>query len=152
MNVSKYSRSTQAYILPAGTYFIGDPCYMFSHDTPSWSEICKQSFNHENESLGGKLIPFNGRLIFTGNTAYGDGNYEGSDGYAYGVDAGILGATPIELNEDKYADLTALGTIVTFDEPFECSWSDGVVTLGHIIIDTNYHEDEDFGDSYFDED
>ena len=133
----------QSYTLPSGTYFIGDPCYMFSHDTPSWNTICNISFNPENSKLGGKLITFNDRQIFTGNTAYGDGNYEGSDGYVYGVDAGILGATPIELNEGKYEDLTTLGTIVTFDTPFECSWEAGVVTIGHIVIDTDYHEEEE---------
>ena len=150
-------RRSISHILPAGTYFIGDPCYAFAHDTDSWDIICSKSFDGVNDNLGAKLIPFKDKEIFMANTAYGDGNYQGSDGVVYGVDAGILGATPIELNEGKHEDLNDLGSIVTFDKPFTCTWDEGQVTIGHIIINTAYEEEvEDEGDfwdaDYYDED
>ena len=42
-----------------------------------------------------------GHPIFVHSTAYGDGSYEGSDGRSYSVDAGIIGAIPVELIEDE---------------------------------------------------
>lgn len=75
-------------------FFIGDPCYVLddvnydgvlgaAHWVPG-AYSCKALDGSEHD------------MAFD-DTAYGDGEYEDNFGNTYGVDAGILGAVPLEL-------------------------------------------------------
>ena len=146
-------------ILPAGTYFIGDPCYLFGHDdegTKKWEDICNQI--DEEPAYVGKLISQGDRLAFIGGTANGDGTFYDHENHEYGVDAGLLGCSPIEWNSYKYEDLEKLGHVHTFDDQFQCTWIDGNFSFGSFIIHTDYigeerEEDDDdhYGDSWDEE-
>jgi hypothetical protein len=67
--------------------YVGDICYSLKDDvyTDVWDE--KMNFNDG-------VIRVNGEAAaITVSTAFGDGIYEGSDGFNYGVDAGNIGIT-----------------------------------------------------------
>jgi hypothetical protein len=89
--------------LPAGTYYIGDPCYVMSNK--EWSDILKPFWESE-----GELQKHNNHPYFMAGTAYGDGEYKDNHGDYYGVDAGLLGAIPAALcvegkdNDYKYIE------------------------------------------------
>ena len=82
------------YILPAGTYFFGDPCYVTEEDL--YQELWSKADD------GVHLAEHNGHKYFIGRTAYGDGEYDG-----FPVDSGQLGLIPIELS-----DPTEVATVI----------------------------------------
>ena len=79
-------------------------------------------------------------------TAFGDGNYRGSDGLHYGVDSGTIGLVPLALaeqvNKRSVIQNSDLYSIITFDQPTICQSESGTLTFGHVVIDTRYEEDE----------
>ena len=107
-------------------YVIGDLCNCLSDD--EWEAFCNRD-----------VIP-DGVYIF--RTAYGDGTYIGSDGFAYGVDSGTIGICPLDKVSDQEKLRTALKyRIVNVIEvpavsEADCYEEDGVIRLGEIIIDT----------------
>jgi hypothetical protein len=137
--------------LPAGQYFIGDPCYAIPYgpDKDYWHEATATSDCFTKDING---FPFIGY-----STYCGDGSYLGTDGYSYPVDAGVIGAVPMEFvrGDNLYGDhkYIQLGAIVEFLEPFECySTDDGKIHIGHIMIDTNPCDEDTCADDSDDED
>jgi hypothetical protein len=129
--------------LPPGKYYIGDPCYVFGGD---WSPgICDVILD------GGDI--YRGLRFFAAPTAYGDGSYTGSNGFEYGVDAGLLGAIPLELVTDEAG--LELGTVIEVKHGLAVICNEGTFMfaprgeLGGVTIDTgdsaeeNWDEDED---------
>ena len=73
-------------------FYIGDICYALSDDVyyDVWGKM--------NEYQDGQFEEPESKLSFAvGSTAYGDGLFFGSDGFNYGVDAGVIGIVPLEL-------------------------------------------------------
>ena len=107
-------------------YVIGDLCNCLSDD--EWEAFCNRD-----------VIP-DGVYIF--RTAYGDGTYIGSDGFAYGVDSGTIGICPLDKVSapDKLREALKYRVvqIVDIDAIAEESVSekDGVITFDKVIIDT----------------
>ena len=132
--------------LPAGDYYIGDPCYVLAADDypdDRWSNFCDLL-----EKGGNEVTEFEGVPMFAAGTAYGDGTYEGSDGFEYGVDAGLIGIVPLSLCTDverlKRAREHELGTFVKFTKEFEVtSDGEGFFNFGGILIDTKEYEEEE---------
>lgn len=124
--------------MKAGTYYIGDPCYVYGDDHKDWLD-----FLDYGVWKGDSNVPFEykGYTCFAGDTKYGDGVYEGSDGFHYPVDAGMIGAIPVEMADKPYR--SDLSTIVTFEKDFICEVSNGVICIGHISIDTDPEDDEE---------
>lgn len=121
--------------LPKGTYFIGDPCYVIADR--QWKNFCNEVFFEDSGKFKGGES-FKGTPLFQHGTAYGDGCY--TDGaYDYGVDAGVIGATPKSLWGAKFTmkRLKELGRIVTFNKSFEAFEEDGRFYIDDIEIDTN---------------
>ena len=149
--MSKLPKTTA--ILPAGIYFIGDPCYLFKNDSggpgdQAWDDICRQI--DENPSYVGKLISFADKLAFIGGTAYGDGTYNDYEGHKYGVDAGLIGCSPIEWNMESYDDLNELGHVHTFDNDVECVWTaDGTFVFNNVVIHTGDEGDGEQDDDHY---
>ena len=117
--------------LPAGEYWVGDPCYAFS-DHQVWMALLESAgIDH---SPMPRIMEANaeGRSFVASGTAFGDGTFYDQDGNEYGVDAGLIGVTPAV--EGK----TPSGLRqVTFTQPFSVEYDEGKITLGPIVIDTD---------------
>jgi hypothetical protein len=123
--------------MPAGKYYLGDPCYSVPDDR--WIEWLDAA---DSENAGRVLIAdLDGHKIIGFGTAYGDGEYRDQHGNTYGVDAGLIGLVPVEIAENPYEGQEGCGRIVEFTEPFECSrYKDGTLKFGEIVIETGDEE------------
>lgn len=131
-------------ILPAGTYVVGDPCYAISDE--SWIPWLEAAGMYEYHARGVDLDLFVAPIITDGpevaavSTVYGDGVYYDQRGRAYGVDAGLIGAVPLEAAvKDTWAMTDA--HLVEFTEPFAVYRdSEGVIHIGALLIPTGYED------------
>ena len=120
--------------LPAGTYFVGDPCYIVPEN--DWIPLLEAT----DYFAAPATLRFRGYTVGASSTAYGDGTYHDQNGREYSVDAGLLGAVPVAYAKtDAYWDG---GHVVEFPHPFTISYDDGVVVIGHIYINTDDDEYE----------
>jgi hypothetical protein len=128
--------------MPAGKYYIGDLCYVM-HD--EWSEFCDITIKDE-KCLDGEFVLADGRRFATFSTAWGDGTYRSSINTLHSVDSGSIGCIRVEdINDTTYdaETINRLGAIVDFPEPFEVSEDTGLLTFGHVLIETNADEFEE---------
>ena len=131
--------------MPAGNYYIGDLCYVF--DDTEWDEFCQLTIKGQ-ECLDGEFTMEDGRRFATYGTFYGDGEYTSNMGTKHCVDAGIIGCVLVsDIRANKYADMSNLGAIINFNEPFNTSEVNGKIHIGHVVIDTK----EEYYDSLYDE-
>ena len=125
--------------LPAGTYFIGDPCYAIEYE--KWDDYLMHLWD-----AGKGIFDFEEFTVCAFDTKHGDGCYSDNNDCSFSVDAGLIGATPISLCV-KYGkeELSRLGHIVDFDADF-IVYSDmadeGKIVFGDIIIKTDEDEDD----------
>lgn len=146
----------------AGHYFLGDPCYPFPNtgpDEPRWIELlrsCGYFDSNPSASDEARYGPWTGTPgpvgtvtvngvgypVVAFSTYRGDGGFKGSDGFEYGVDAGMIGLVPVALIEAlgrDYTDewLATCGTILDADIGFVAETDgNGVMTFGTITINT----------------
>ena len=123
------------FTMPAGRYFVGDPCYMFDK---SWMKLLER-----NNFFETKKVEFCGQYLWGDHTAHGDGGFHDQDSVEYSVDAGLIGVVPMSLCEVKEETLKDCGNIVEFDEPFTVKCKDGFFNIGGIMINTDYDDYED---------
>lgn len=152
----------------AGRYFLGDPCYPFPNtgpDEPRWRELLRScAFFDANSDARteAKYGPWTGppgpvgTVIHEGiaypvvafSTYGGDGGFKGSDGFEYGVDAGLIGLVPMTLIEALDKDYTeewlaGCGTILDTDIGFVAATDGaGVLTFDTIVINTRDDADD----------
>lgn len=119
-------------MLPAGDYFVGDPCYGVPNDR--WMEWLEAANYEDNPRL--LVAALNERTVVGVGTAYGDGEYFDQQGRRYPVDAGLIGVVPVELVGNGSVTPSGMHR-VTFTERFECRYDDGTIILGSIQIDTD---------------
>lgn len=128
--------------MPAGTYRLGDPCY--SVPSKRWLEWLESAnYLTAYEKL---LADLDGKPVLGFATKYGDGEYPGSDGFRYGVDAGLIGLVPVEVadRDDLYGNEPPW-TVVTFEEEVLCTRDEhGTLTFGHIVIETGDEDEEGY--------
>lgn len=132
-------------VLPAGKYFIGDPCYAFQVDG-SWDVVLEKSDYFSRPS-----VEIDGKVLCAFSTVWGDGEYLDQNDNAYPVDAGLIGVVPEEIALKYCGSKEPFGMhLFEFKKDFECYSLDGVIVLGKIVIDTDsqvdeeeYYEDED---------
>jgi hypothetical protein len=126
------------YILPAGKYLIGDPCYFFS-DKPheDWLNFLEQNDFLDNEGKG--VLTGTDLSVVVFGTKYGDGLYKDEYNNEYGVDSGLIGIIPYT----EESDIPSLMHLIQFDKDFECINNNGYLHFGDIVIDTvqDYHYD-----------
>ena len=128
--------------MPAGRYYVGDLCYVMH---PEWKEFCELTLKGE-QCLDGEFTLADGRRFATFRTAYGDGTYRSNIGTEHSVDAGLIGcirAEDIRDTEYDQATLERLGAFIDFPEPFEASSDQGLLTFGHVQIETAGGWDEE---------
>lgn len=150
------------YTLPAGKYFVGDPCYVFSNERNNkdrWSELLNISDFFEKP-----YVEFEGHKLFATPTAWGDGGYYDQFGNEYSVDAGLIGAVPFalwDISEDEQKELNRLGKVVEFNSEFGCCAYDNnsgfnknrnrFIVVGNYEIDTDPEPEDDYFDEEDDE-
>ena len=134
--------------MPAGKYFVGDLCYVLRGE--DWENVCKLIFQFDGSCLQGEFNLPDGRRFAMFNTAFGDGTYEDQDRNSYDVDSGSIGCTLVS-NFSSEEDLSRLGRVVEFKEPFEVSEDRGMIHIGHLNIETNDTYDDRYDDDVFDE-
>jgi hypothetical protein len=133
---AEYSKST-TQTLPAGRYYIGDLCY-------AMKDTIYDGIFGGNDYAYGYYTMKNGCFLVNG-TAYGDGSYQGTNGFDYGVDAGIIGIASLSVcnAEEKIYG----GTAHTFTEPVKCTFKDGIFDFSsgnwHLTINTAADFDDD---------
>ena len=121
-----------SHMLPAGRYYTGDPCYVFSDE--DWDELLKQTNCLAHEGI----VEFKGRKMAIFSTAYGDGEFTDIHGNVYGVDSGLLAAVPMEIISRKPID----GRIIESEREIPCSNDRGYISFGFGGIDTNFHMEQ----------
>lgn len=127
--------------LPAGTYYIGDLCYVVNPHK-EWIRLLERT-----DYLDGEFT-YRKQKCYADGTAYGDGRYTDNLGNQYPVDAGLIGIMPVSVIKNVTEKrMKESGNIFTFENEFEVSSSDGIFDFGHIHIDTkNDDEDEEDND------
>jgi len=130
--------------MPAGRYWVGDPCYCFDsswHKILDSSKYLKEPYYREDGVA----------VVCALNTAHGDGMYLDRQGRSYPVDAGLIGL--VLCGEEDYAPGSR---IVEFENEIKCYVNDDVA--GHVIVfdsgDVKIEiptESEDEEDNYADE-
>lgn len=144
------STSQFAAPLAAGTYLVGDPCHAFDNSLrQNWLDWLADAWKEKDVDPNRLNILdgcVKGMRIAASRTAYGDGEYYDQDKHIYGVDAGLLGAVPVELlaticpgcagmaHEQLEAEIGM--RVVEFPHPFHVSFDEdsGIVSIGHIVI------------------
>lgn len=127
-------------IVPAGAYWLGDPCYAVPNEL--WDELLASNGCFEcpvGTVKKHKVLGF--------GTAYGDGVYTDQFGNEYPVDAGLIGLTPVGLTVGE-----PFGSHkVVFKHDTLCTGDDGVMRFGDIKINTRdfdgYDDEEDDDES-----
>lgn len=132
--------------IPAGAYYIGDPCYAFD-DHQQWLRLLDQS-----DFFDKPMVEFEGFTVGAFHTAHGDGTYKGVDGngktFDFDVDAGLIGFVAAQLLEPEFArglmeGTNKAGKFVFFPEPWSAaSWKDGNIRIGSTLIATDFGEEE----------
>jgi len=117
----------------ANMVYVGDPCYCLNDVIyPDAIDQADPEGKFDSIASGAHV---EGAFV---NTAYGDGEYEGSDGRNYGVDAGIIGIvniTNVTATEGKdFQSLSKLGRVIKLPKyavtQYEVSRDvDGVITI-----------------------
>jgi hypothetical protein len=130
--------------LPAGTYYIGDPCYVIDKE---WDNVCNMSFDKNGQPLNGVMV-LNNKEMFIGCTAYGDGLYFDQFGNQYPVDSGCIGVVPVELIDKEDCSNPHF---VTFDKPFAIIYNLGKFEIDTLFIDTTESDDDYYDDMYYGE-
>ena len=127
--------------MPAGMYFLGDPCYAIDEDGV-WDEWLAEAEEAGTPAANGAMVAdVDGVPMLGFQTAYGDGGYLSSDGeHLFGVDSGMIGLVPIELVHRYFrrpvADLNGLGTFIASTDPIVCTRMGGTLTFGGTTIKT----------------
>jgi len=103
-------------MMTKGTYWCGDLCYCLDND---WDQVCALLFKKNgNKRMGGEYQLENGVKFALYGTAWGDGCYLGSDGFKYGVDAGVIGCIKVDDLYKLGEGVSSLGNVHEFDKDF----------------------------------
>lgn len=159
-----YLPNPQAQKIPAGTYYVGDPCYIIPDEM--WDDYIAEMFDGYT-SLGPVFcIQYKQFRTFVFDTAYGDGVYpisiNGVETASFGVDAGCYSLIPAQLVQEFGGNMTS-GCKVTFNseahiEIYEKGDAFIVSADTKLFVDTSGQDDEEeedndyYEDDYEDED
>lgn len=131
--------TVQSVKVPAGDYFVGDPCYAFtSVDHSFWMQLL-ESCNYFKDMEGTVSMYGTKWTVVASPTAYGDGVYDSDMGLEFPVDAGLIGVVPkelVDLNEDGKPFGMALMNF-SHDFTFHAVDEDGIITIGGLDVFTD---------------
>lgn len=135
-------RKELTFTAPPGKYYIGDLCYAL------YDNIYDVVFGGRGFSSG--IYTKGSSFFMVDGTAYGDGDYEGSDGYHYSVDAGIIGICTEDMINPSNPSWKTGGKIHTFTKPVEIRFNRGVFYFnsGYTYLRINTEAEVEEYDSY----
>jgi hypothetical protein len=132
-------------MMPAGTYYIGDLCYVMHSE---WDEFCSLTIASD-KVLDGEFNLADGRRFATYTTRWGDGNYFDQNGKSYDVDAGLIGCIALaDIDLTNPENSLAGGNIVEFVQPFSTWSAGGEIRFGTVLINTDPAEVEEELEEY----
>ena len=128
-------------MMKAGVYYVGDLCYVIRDD--DWDEVCSITTT-KTECLHGEFALSDGRKFAMYGTYWGDGEYCDQQKRRYLVDSGTIGCVLMSditgrKNDIRLDDIfdTRGGQVIEFKEDFYTNRNeDGVIKIGHVVIDT----------------
>jgi len=125
-----------------GVYYFGDICYVMKDEMYHgfWGDKC--DFND------GVYDSPEGKFAVAG-TAYGDGEYKGSDGIRYGVDAGVLGIVPESMWKVDRKEAESMGRVFDVQNNLRFEAENGefsVNTDGRRVVVNTRDGDEEEGE------
>jgi len=123
----------------AGTYYVGDLCYVMDAE---WDEFCSLTING-NAVEDGEFNLADGRRFAFSRTAYGDGCYYDQAGNEYGVDAGLIGVIRVEDIREDQRDRVVQGNVIQFNKPFTVQLVGETIVIGETEIFTGFEEDDE---------
>lgn len=124
--------TTDAVPVPAGTYWVGDPCYAFDNDDELWLELLASAEEKEEDPAIYVAEASNGQSFVACQTAYGDGTYLDGQGREFLVDAGMIGVVKARPNEAVPHGMHE----VTFPSDFFVRYVEGIIHIDSLIINT----------------
>jgi len=135
-------------MMPAGSYYVGDLCYVMSNE--EWDEVCSLTII-DNKCIEGEFTLKDGRRFAMYGTEWGDGVYRDFAGNEYSVDSGTIGCIKWQdIKELKYEHIIKLGVVHEFNTDFvtgggrgQEDW-EGTIQFGRIVIETNSNEEWDY--------
>lgn len=140
--------------LKAGTYYVGDPQYIFKQ---SWNKVVQT----EGYYYCDEVTKIFGIDCFTASTYDGDGTFVDNDGRSYRIDSGMLSVIPVALLEvDGIYTIEQVNSkdfihIIQFRNDFNVCVDDGMFLIDNITIDTYPERDDDnnyYNEGYYDDD
>lgn len=142
--------------VPAGRYFLGDPCYAVPDNAGQWDTLL-DSCGHFGLDDGPQSSPVGtvlGHQVLGFPTAHGDGAYFDQDGNEYPVDAGLIGLTPEVLYRQVEDQdwLRKAGMIVDLAEETLCTTDGSLLVFGTHQINTDPDGDTSDSEDFDDED
>lgn len=131
--------------VPAGKYYLGDPCYLIPDaDWLAWLEAA----DYRNaDSLVAK-VPHTDLVAVAFSTMYGDGSYpldswEDGKTVAYIlVDSGLIGLVPFDAITAPYSSDGSY-KIVNFDKDTVVTEEFGLMDFGGYVINTDPNDEDD---------
>lgn len=140
-------KKLETIMVPAGKYWIGDPCYSVPDE--DWDDLLLTCDYFQGSAVG--TCP-NGAKVLGFGTAYGDGEYFDGNGRGYPVDAGLIGLVPVIEGwnrEDSGVGKEDGVYLIEFTKDTLCASSqDGrYLKFGDLVIDTD-PEEADEEDEY----
>ena len=123
-------------MMPAGTYYIGDLCYVLSD---RWDEFCSLTCAG-SQVLDGEFNLADGTRFATFTTRWGDGRYQDQQGCDYPVDAGLIGCVRVQDITATELSGLASGRVIEFAQAFAPGSEQGVISFGTVEIDTDCTE------------
>jgi len=137
MSEMRVTKAEFEVMVPAGKYWLCDPCYAVpSERRMDLLNSCK-FFEYPvgvvkaNDDKNYSVLGF--------GTAYGDGVYHDQFGNSFPVDAGLIGLTPVGLYEGEPFG----AVLVEFTEETSCWCYEGVLNFGEHRINTGDEEVHD---------
>tara|TARA_Y100000739_G_C20197169_1_gene279378 strand:+ start:77 stop:532 length:456 start_codon:yes stop_codon:yes gene_type:complete len=133
--------------LPAGKYYVGDPCYVIPDER--WSTFCKAKYTDSNKppKVGVFWLP-EGTKYANFDTKYGDGLYEssGKTEQMFYVDSGSIACIPVDALPNDKVEI-AKGHVIHFDKKFFVGYDaeNGMIMYDNLYIPTGWL-DEDSSD------
>jgi len=134
-----YSRAwSDGFLLPKGSYWIGDPCLALPQE--DWHNLFLNSEKFPINNMFGAV--YKGKLIVALGVERGDGRYVDNESYTYTVDSGFIGFVPekfVKEDSPHYSqNLSKLGRYAKFEEDFQVSVNKHGIMCENINILTTF--------------
>jgi hypothetical protein len=130
--MTEHTRGPARARLPAGSYFVGDPCYLLPDGWyEAWIEAAEREASADEGLLAADVA---GHPVAACHVA-GDSDFTDAEGREYGEDSGLIGAVPVDIavQDDEY--IVGLVHRVEFATDFDVYVSRRAIHIGHITLD-----------------